>query len=436
MIMKQLKPIFYYMAFLAVAAVFTQCKTQDAASGTEETTRPSRIIQTERSEVCEVFTVENADEGKISQDFADMNLRRQAGDYGPGQYSAYDYWQKVYETAPGFSILVYTDGSAIYREMARVAKEEGDEETFEEYAEKALALLDKGEECYPNKAGKFGPAKAYIYELLYPNQYQTILDLYTEGLSADTDPYSLGSIYRYAKYMQFIDQLDSEEADNLMQEVRTYASAKKGMRDFDYVLEQMNGIDEYYAEAEAEAAEQAEAEEAEAEEGASGAYDKMMAAAESGDLNAALSNFKTYIAGIEDKQSKYQTAMYIGGVMYSANDYPKAREAYQVAMNADPANGEPHYYVGLMYLSSGELCGPGTGFDSQRVLWPAFDKLNTAISKDLAADLKADATKTMNEYRQYLPTKAQLSQEGLSEGASYTVPCWINETTTVRSSGK
>lgn len=436
MIMKQFKKLIYYSVFITAAAMLTQCKTQGSVAGTEDSVDPSRIIQTEKSEVCDVFTVENPDLEEISQDFADMNLRRQAEDYGPGQYSAFDYWQQVYETAPGFSVLVYTDGSAIYREMARVAKEEGDTALFESNAQKALELLDKGAVCYPDKAAKFGPAKAYVYELLYPNQYDKILDLYTTGLSADTDPYSLGSIYRYAKYMKYINQLDATKADELMEQVKTYAKAKSGDGDYDYVLKQMIGIDDQYAEMEAQAEEQA-AQEAEENAGsASGAYDTMMSAAKSGDLTTAMNSFKTYIAGIEDAQSKYQTAMYIGGVMYSASDYPKAREAYRVAMNADSSKGDPYYYVGLMYLSSGKLCGPGRGFDSQRVLWPAFDKLKVAVSKNLSADLKAEATKTMNQYRQYLPTKAQLQDEGLTEGSAYTVPCWINETTTVVSNGK
>ena len=432
--MKQVKSIFYYLAFIAVASVFTQCKTQDSASGTEDTVVPSRILETERSTVCEVFTVENPNLGKISQDFADMNLRRQAGDYGPGQYSAFDYWNKVYDVAPGFSILVYTDGSAIHREMAVKAKEDGNDDLFEEYMDKSDELIELGKQCFPAKADQFGPVEAYNLEIRSPGAYQDILALYKKGLNADADPYSLGAIYRYSSYMEFIGQLDAAEAADLKQKARTYARAKAGLKDYDYILEEFDATDEYYVEAAAEA-EAATETEAGGNGDASSAYDQMMSAAKSGNLSAAMSNFKTYIAGIEDVDSKYQTAMYIGGVMYSASDYPKAREAYRVAMNANPASGEPIYYVGLMYLSSGELCGPGTGFDSQRVLWPAFDKLTLAISKTLSADLKADATRTMNEYRQYLPTKAQLSAEGLSEGASYTVPCWINETTTVRSSG-
>ena len=436
--MKQFKAIFYSVLFAFVGLTFTQCKTQSAPQETTKAAPPSRIINSDKSKVCEVFTVENPDLATISQDFADMNLRRQAGDFGPGQYTAFDYWQKVYDKAPGFSILVYTDGSAIYREMAAVAKEEGDDAKFEEYSKEALALLEKGEECYPETQGKFGPAKAYIYELLYPNKYSTILNLYTEGLGADTDPYSLASIARYAKYMGYIGEIDQAKSNSLLSKVKQVAMAKKGQRDYDYALEQITGIEKQYAELEAEKQSQASTGSTGSQSTGetSGAYDTMMSAAQSGNLSQAMSSFKKYIAGIDDVESKYQTAMYIGGVMYQGKDFAKAREAYRVAINADGAKGDPYYYIGMMYLSSGELCGPGTGFDSQRVLWPAFDKLNTAIAKGISADLASDAKSTMSQYKQYLPTKAQLAAEGLSEGASYTVPCWINETTTVRSSGK
>lgn len=402
----------------------------------------SRIIESDTSKVCKVFNIPNPNKAEISQEFADMNLRRQAGDYSTDEYSAHYYWKKIYEKAPGFSILVYTDGSAIFRELASQAKEAGDDAKFKEYSQKALDLLDEGEKCYPETKGKFGPAKAYIYELLHPGKYQEILNLYTQNLGADTDPYSLGSIARYAKYMGYIDQLPKEEANALVAKVKAIAAAKKGQKDYDYATEQIKGIEEQYEELEAERAAQvaAAAEQQEQAAAASAAnanasvYNAMISAIESGDLTTAHNKFKEYVASEEDATRKYQTAMYVGGSHYQANDFPKAREAYQIAAQADASQGEPYYYIGLMYLSSGPLCGPGTGFDSQRVIWVAFDKFDTAMTKTLTEDIKADITSTKGEYAGFIPTKEQIAQKQLKVGDIYTVPCWINEATTIRSS--
>jgi len=414
---------------------------------------PSRIIDSDRSEVCEVFTFTDGeptdqDLARISQNFADMNLRRQVRDYGPGEYSAMHYWEKMYEEAPGFSILVYTDGSAIFREMASVAKEEGDTTLFQEYAERSLELLDEGEKCYPETQGKFGVAKAYIYELLHPNKYETIFDLYTEGFSDKTDPYSLISITRYALYMGYIDQISMDDAKEWLAETQAVAKKYPEKRDYEYALETIDDIwaEQYadlyqqkidYAKQQEEAKNNPTASTSQGS-GASGdatnAYSDMMSGFDSGDMVKANNNFNTYVDAIEDPKQKYDIAMFAGQTFYTKNDFAKARSAFQKAIAADSSQGDPYYFIGSMYLSSGELCGPGTGFDSQRVIWPAFDKYNLALSKaNITPDFATDIRSTMQTYKQYLPTDAQLVEQGLKTGSTYTVPCWINETTTVRS---
>jgi len=83
-----------------------------------------------------------------------------------------------------------------------------------------------------------------------------------------------------------------------------------------------------------------------------------------------------------------------------------------------------------MYASSGPLCGPGTGFDSQRVTWVAIDQWNKAKSID--PSVSAEANKLINRYTQYMPTRADIFQRSIKEGSTYKVPCWIQENTKVR----
>ena len=59
--------------------------------------------------------------------------------------------------------------------------------------------------------------------------------------------------------------------------------------------------------------------------------------------------------------------------------------------------------IGKLYASSGPLCGPGTGWDSQIVTWPAIDKWEYAKSID--PSVAADASKLIAQYKKYMPNK-------------------------------
>jgi len=111
-------------------------------------------------------------------------------------------------------------------------------------------------------------------------------------------------------------------------------------------------------------------------------------------------------------------------------NFPKARQYAREASRLRPNWGEPYILVGLLYASSGPLCGPGRGWDSQVVVWPAIDEWQKAKSVDPSVAGKAN--KYIGQYSQYMPDKGELFQRLKKEGDSYFVPCWIQETTTIR----
>ena len=92
--------------------------------------------------------------------------------------------------------------------------------------------------------------------------------------------------------------------------------------------------------------------------------------------------------------------------------------------------GDPYMLIGKLYASSGPLCGPGRGFDSQRVVWAAIDKFEYA--KRIDPSVAKEANQLINEYTQYMPTNGDLHMMNMHEGDRYTVPCWINEVTRIR----
>lgn len=92
--------------------------------------------------------------------------------------------------------------------------------------------------------------------------------------------------------------------------------------------------------------------------------------------------------------------------------------------------GAAYMLIGRLYASSGPICGPGTGWDSQIVTWPAIDKWKKAKSVD--PSVAAEANKLINRYRKFMPSKEDIFQRGLKVGQSYNIPCWIKEKTVIR----
>lgn len=152
---------------------------------------------------------------------------------------------------------------------------------------------------------------------------------------------------------------------------------------------------------------------------------------ENSDYDCAIDKFKGAAEDADDAEKKGRYLLYVAKVYYShKRNFSQARAYAQQAAQANPSFGEPYLLIGTLYASSGPLCGPGTGFDSQIVTWPAIDKWRQA--KRIQPDLAAEANKLINRYTQYMPSKADIFQRGLKEGDSFTVGCWIQERTTVR----
>jgi tetratricopeptide (TPR) repeat protein len=121
----------------------------------------------------------------------------------------------------------------------------------------------------------------------------------------------------------------------------------------------------------------------------------------------------------------------MANIKYEKNDFPAARDFAKQALQYNPRMGRAYLLIGVLYAASGKLCGPGTGFQSQIVLWPAFDYFNQAIEHG-QDEVATEAQKMISTYTEFLPTKAELLKKKLSVGSAYTVECWINEQTTVK----
>lgn len=150
-----------------------------------------------------------------------------------------------------------------------------------------------------------------------------------------------------------------------------------------------------------------------------------------GRYNEAIEKFEAFIAKTTDPMKKAKYALLIAKIYYGdLKDFPKSRTKAKEAASYRPNWGDPYILIGKLYASSGPLCGPGRGWDSQVVTWPAIDMFEKA--KNIDPSVAGEANKWINTYRQYMPKKEDIFFRNLTAGSSYTVPCWINERTTIR----
>lgn len=109
----------------------------------------------------------------------------------------------------------------------------------------------------------------------------------------------------------------------------------------------------------------------------------------------------------------------------------KARELARKSLEFNPDNGKPYILIGRLYTKSVNECGEDE-FEKKTVLWAAVDKFQKA--KKVDSSITDEANNYIESYRPRFPVKKTIFFQNLEMGESYQIECWINETTTVRTS--
>lgn len=152
-----------------------------------------------------------------------------------------------------------------------------------------------------------------------------------------------------------------------------------------------------------------------------------------GDYNEAVVLFEQFATETDDPELKAKYLFLISKIYYAdIKNFPQARKFALEAAKHKANWGEPYILIGKLYASSGPLCGPGRGWDSQIVTWPAIDKF--AYAKSIDPSVSAEANSLIRRYNQYMPKKEDIFFRRITAGSTFRVPCWIQENTTVRTS--
>lgn len=132
-----------------------------------------------------------------------------------------------------------------------------------------------------------------------------------------------------------------------------------------------------------------------------------------------------------DNNDKADIHYLLANVYFQQKQNSKARSHCYEVLKLRPNDGKAYILIGDLYASSAKICG-GDELKDKVVYWVAVDKYLKAKSIDPSV---TDLAKTkINTYTQYFPNTETIFFFDLVKGDSYQVECWINESTTVRTS--
>jgi tetratricopeptide (TPR) repeat protein len=164
-----------------------------------------------------------------------------------------------------------------------------------------------------------------------------------------------------------------------------------------------------------------------------GPADSAYTALRNANYNEAIQAFQQAIGEEDEVEKKADYALLIAKIYeVHLRNFPKAREWALKAAEIRSNWGEPYMLIGRLYASSGPLCGPGRGWDSQVVTWPAIDMWKKA--KRVDPNVRAEANKLIAQYSQFMPNREDVFIRNLKAGQSFFVGCWIQRSTTIRTS--
>lgn len=133
---------------------------------------------------------------------------------------------------------------------------------------------------------------------------------------------------------------------------------------------------------------------------------------------------------MEDKETLAKIYYYMSFSYQMLGNKSQARSMAYKALEAQPNRGDVYILIGDLYASSANDCA-NNDLMKKAVYWAAVDKYYKAKSVD--PEVTDIANERIGQYSQYFPSKETIFFHDYNEGDSFTVECWINETTKVRS---
>lgn len=149
------------------------------------------------------------------------------------------------------------------------------------------------------------------------------------------------------------------------------------------------------------------------------------------DFGTAIKYYNEAINLTTDKSVKSQCYYNIAALQSANKNFEASRSAALKCLQFDPTEGKAYILIANLYANYRQSISDIPAVQNT-AYWAACDKLEKAKSVD--PGVAAKANQLLNQYKQYFPDKSELFMRGIDvkAGATYSVPGWINEKTTVR----
>jgi len=391
---------------------------------------------------------------------------------------AYTYWNYVITNFPGFRQTPFYDGIEMYKSQIGSA----DAATIKELQNKIMKLYDKLIECHGN-AGKVSRLKANAY-LKWDKKYgsdhtATITKLYEESLQhLDNAVESSVLKYLWVHYRKDLTRkLKTKEEVNTFGEriikiaesniaqnrsVVTFKALKLSVEKVIYPSEIVSlipnlstceGIENYYQKfVEVQDVKQCQQARLRMDKlGCSGpfytelikivpqspkkikpeviAFKEGITLYQQKSFSAAEIKFKEALHLNNNPNFEEQINFYIGNSIYARKNYEDAVPYYEnIVASGSKYLSKSYIALGNCYLGAYGKCGTSLK-EKAAVAWLAADMFEKAKNDPESASI---AQQQFESAREYFLEKGELFMEGIEEGSSIYVACWINKTTTVK----
>ena len=382
---------------------------------------------------------------------------------------ALELWRVAYRVCPQSQKTLYINGVKLYEGLAKKASKAKNNELKELYLDTMFSIYDQRIEVF----GQEGFVKGYKGQSMLvhrPKEKQKIYDLLKEATSITKNKTQAGTLvaYMFATInMEKAGKLTKEEVVGVFEETGVICAANasgKHAEKYAKAQTKIQNVSSPYLSCDVLvplAEKNFEANKADvdwlrrtvkllkakkcyeapifskvAEE-----YFKLEPSAEGAegmgklflgkkDYAKAIEFFKKAAEMAETNEEKAQYNLSIAEAHLYAKSYSSARTYANKAIALKSGWGEPYMVIGDAYMYSASACDDKE-LGRYGAYWAAVDKYQKAKAVD--GSVAADANKKIARASANYPVTKDLFFYSKKAGDSYTVKCWINETTTVRS---
>lgn len=147
------------------------------------------------------------------------------------------------------------------------------------------------------------------------------------------------------------------------------------------------------------------------------------------DYGTALGYFKNAVENATTDEQKVDANLRAAQCSYNLKSFSNVRMYCRAIIAVNPNHGGAYLLIGDAYSASASKCGDNE-CTKKSAYWAAVDKY--ARAKNVDATVADKANKKIAAASAQFPKKTDCFFHSINEGDSFTVGCWINETTKVR----